>query len=205
MSSLCLLLFLVWTVVFAVYIAGMRRLPRRLQLWADRNSLTIVGRTEPLFAWKGPFAERTAAQNLYRVVFEDAKGQRRSAWVLCGHPLLGSWADRVEVRWDHDQDDHESKFPSACEVLSPADRRLLAETMRASVVRCLLLGVGVGAGIAVVALVVTGLARSYAAVPMMVIGIMLGAIVGGLFGIVLGVLVYRARQGIKSKALIDEI
>ncbi len=200
------LLFLIWLFGFTYSMTGLRKAPGRLQSWADRHGLTIIDRREPVFARNGPFAERTSSQRLYRVVVEDEKGQRRSAWVLCGSPLLGTWVDQVEVRWDQDQGREEgSAFHSVCGVMSPADSRLLAETMRASIFGCLLLGCCLGVGIALVALIVTGLIRSNAAAPMLVIGIVLGAIVGGLFGIVMGVLVYRTKHGGKHKTVSDEI
>jgi hypothetical protein len=205
MSWFYLLLFLVWIFGFTYSMSGLRKAPGRLQSWADRHGLAIIDRKEPVLAWKGPFGKRTSAQRLYRVIVEDEKGHRRSAWVLCGKPLLGSWADQVEVRWDQDRDEDASSFQSACIVLSPDDNRLLTETMRASIFGCSLLGCCLGVGIAVDALIVTGLIWSNAAALMLVIGIVLGVIVGGLFGIVHGALAYRTKDRIKHKAVIDEI
>jgi hypothetical protein len=88
-----LLLFLVWIVGFPYLMIGLSKAESRLQNWADRHRLKIIERRQPLFTWKGPFPGRTSSQTLYWAVFEDNNGERRSAWVLCGSPLRGSWVD----------------------------------------------------------------------------------------------------------------
>jgi hypothetical protein len=100
MTWLGLLLFLVWIIGFPYLMIGLSKAPSRLQDWADRHRLKIIDRWQPLFPWRGPFPGRTSSQTVYRAVFEDNKGERRSAWVLCGSPLRGSWVDQVDVRWD---------------------------------------------------------------------------------------------------------
>jgi hypothetical protein len=194
MSWFYILLFLVWLIGFPYQWIGLRKARARLQDWADRHRLKIVDRRETVLTWKGPFPFRTSSQALYRVVFEDEKGQRHSAYVLCGSPLRGSWVNQVEVRWD-ERDGLPSRTARRFE--PPANRQLLVKSMRALGFRCLLLGPFLGVGIAVVLLQLTGLILSNATVPLLVISAVLGAVVGGLLGVVGGMIrtamLFRAR------------
>src|SRR5262249_46660716 len=151
MAWLGLLLFMVWIVGFPYHMIGLPKAPSRLRNWADRHRLEIVERWEPRFTWNGPFAGRTSSQALYRVVCVDDKGERRSAWVLCGSPLRGSWVDQVEVRWD---EAGVAPSPNTLWFETLAGRRLL-KTVGALGLCCLLLGPCLGLCIGLVMLLLT--------------------------------------------------
>jgi hypothetical protein len=201
MAWLGLLLFLVWIVGFSYQMIGLRKAPSRLRNWADQNRLKIIGRREPWFTWRRPFAGRTSSQTLYRVVFEDTRGEGRSAWVLCGSPLRGSWVDQVEVRWDETD---VAPPPTALWFETQAGRQLV-KTMGRLGFRCLLLGPCVGLCIGVVLLLSTGLIPSVVAVPLLSISVVLGAVVGGLLGMVGGALAASIKRDTKLKSVIDEL
>jgi hypothetical protein len=196
MTWLYLLLFAVWLFGFSYLMLGRRKAPARLRDWADRHRLKIIDRNQPVLTWKGPFAERTSSQVLYRVVLEDHEGERHVAWVLCGGPIRGSWVDRVEVRWAKGE---ESTSQAMRRFESQTDRRRSVETMRRLGFRSLLWGPGLGLCIALVMLHFAGLIQSSAAVPMLVISVVLGAIVGGSLGMVGGAFRAWITQDLKRK------
>jgi hypothetical protein len=77
--------------------------------------------------------------------------------------------------------------------------------MRDLGLRGLLLGPCLGLGIGVVMLLSTGLIASNGTVPMLVISASLGAIAGGLVGLVGGMIQASLGPGKKPKAVIDEL
>lgn len=198
MAWLGFLLFLVWMVGFPYLMIGLRKAPSRLRDWADRHRLQIIDRREPWLTWRGPFPERTNSQTLYRVLLEDERGQRRSAWVLCGSPLRGSWDDRVEVRWDPTDG---MPLPTAPWFETRTGPRPVG-TMG---FRLLFLGPCLGLCIMVVLLLSTGSILSVAAVPLLAVSAFLGAIVGGLLRFVGDAVRARTNPGSKPKAVISEI
>jgi hypothetical protein len=183
-------------------IVGRRKSLYRLESWAARDRLKLIERIEPWFTWKGPFAERTSSQALYRVVVEDDKGKTRSAWVLCGSPLRGSWVDHVEVRWDEEK---EPSLHVSHRFDRPADRRLLAEAMRTVGFRSLLLGPCLGVCIMLVMLLLTGSIVSIGTVPLLVIAGSLGVIVGGVAGVLGAACLVWTKQDRKGKSVVDEL
>jgi hypothetical protein len=203
MSWINILFLLVALFVFPyLAIVGRRRYLYRLESWAARNRLKIIERIEPCFTSRGPFTERTVSQVLYRVVVEDDKGQRRSAWVLCGGPLRGSRVDHVDVRWD--QDDESSRH--ALHRLDRfAERRMLAEAMRTMGLRGLLLGPCLGVGIMLVMLLPTALIASPVTVPLLVISVVLGVLVGGVLGALGATWLVWMKQDGTGKSVIDEL
>jgi hypothetical protein len=197
-----LLLFLVWIIGFPYLMIGLRKAPSRLQDWADRHRLKIIDRRVPLFTWKGPFPGRSSSQTLFRAVFEDNKGERRSAWVLCGSPLRGSWVDQVDVRWDETE---VSPPPTAFWFETQAGRRFLVRSMGGLGIRCLFLGPCVGLCLGVAMLLSTGLFRSPVAPPLLVISVVLGVVVGGLLGMVGGAVLAWRKHDTKLKSVIYEL
>ncbi len=198
MAWLGFLLFLVWMVGFPYWMIGLRKAPSRLRDWADRLGLQVVDRREPWLTWRGPFPERTNLQTLYRVIVDDKRGQRRTAWILCGSPLRGSWDDRVEVRWDPTD---WRPLPAAPRFETWTGRRPV-ETMG---FRLLFLGPCLGLCIMGILLISTGLILSVVAVPLLAISASLGAIVGGLFGVVGDAIRARTNPRSKPRAVISEI
>jgi hypothetical protein len=196
------LFFAVWLFGFPYLMLGLRKAPSRLQAWADRHRLKIIERREPWLAWSGPFFARTTVQVVYRVVFEDEKGQRRSAWVLCGGPVRGSWVDQVDVRWDNRED---STLQFGHESETQVGRRLFVAMRHRLVLRGVLLGPCFGICIALVMLQLTGLMPSKVVVPMLVISIIFGAVVGALLGMAGGAFTLWMAQNIKDKSVIDEL
>jgi hypothetical protein len=74
-----------------------------LEKWAADNGFRIIESSYRNLV-RGPFFWTTSkGQTVYRVIVEDATGQRRSGWVRCGSWLLGLWSDSVQVRWDDEQ------------------------------------------------------------------------------------------------------
>ncbi len=202
MSWFYLLLFLLVIIGLPYQLIGLRKSSSRLQDWADRHRLKIIERREPWFTWTGPFAGRTSSQALFWVAFEDDKGQRRSAWVLCGSPLRGSWVDKVDARWDETE---ASPSPTARRFEPPADHRLLFKSVGVLGFRWLLLGPCLGLSIGLVMLLLTGLILSRAAAPLLTISVLLGAVVGGSLGMVGGAILSWMKHVTKVKSVIDEL
>lgn len=70
-----------------------------LDHWAQSHGYRIIEANYSHL--KGPFFWTSSrGQSVYRVVVEDANGQRRTGWVRCGSWLWGIWSDTAEVRWD---------------------------------------------------------------------------------------------------------
>jgi hypothetical protein len=195
MSWFGLLIFLVWLSCFASTLLGLRKAPSRLERWADRNGLKIMDREQP-GSFNSPFTKRTTAQSVYRVAFEDNQGRRRLAWAMCGSPLLGSWSDQVEVRWDKDggPSDVDRRWLD-----SPAMIRHRRETIVVWGFRYLLVGVGVGLGVGFLLLLLAGGPLDRVIVPFLAISSIIGAIVGGVSGGVGGVIHARLKAQQREK------
>jgi hypothetical protein len=121
---------------------------------------------------------------------------------LCGGPVRGSWVDQVDVRWDNHED---STLQFGHEFETQVGRRLLVAMRHRLVLRGILFGPCFGICIALVMLQLTGLMPSKAAVPMLVISIIFGAVVGAVLGMAGGAFSLWMAQNIKDKSVIDEL
>jgi hypothetical protein len=144
-----LLLFAIWLFGFSSAMLGLRRAPRVLARWAERNGLVILERRQPCFGgWYGPFMGASNLQVLYRVLCVDEKGTQRRALVLCGSRVRGCWGDRVEVHWEPVEAPRERTRRLASE----AETRFRLESGWRMGLRYLLVGAGLGVSVMLVLL-----------------------------------------------------
>ena len=74
------------------------RLQALLPEWAKKEGYTILFR-ERLQFWSTPFIPNNRRVD-YRVIVEDAQGQRRRGWVRFGSWPRGIYSKRVRVIWE---------------------------------------------------------------------------------------------------------
>jgi hypothetical protein len=77
----------------------LKRARALIEAWADEHSYQILEAVHRPFI-KGPYWWSGKGQVVHRVRVRQTDGRERSGRALCGVPLRGEFADKVEVRWD---------------------------------------------------------------------------------------------------------
>ncbi len=69
-----------------------------VQRWAIANDFSLLGYERRILSpW---MMSRSPMQLIFYVKLRGPDGRIRRAWLLCGGWFLGTWTDRVVVRWD---------------------------------------------------------------------------------------------------------
>ena len=73
---------------------------KRLREWAKDENVTIIKRSYRFFG-KGPYAWKTSPKKaLFHVTVRRYDGEFKSAWVLVGSSMFGTYSKELEVKWE---------------------------------------------------------------------------------------------------------
>ena len=90
-----LLALAVWSVV-----RGETRAAEMLEGWLRENNYQLLQKSTPWMKDNPFFLSSNRSQKVFKVTIRTPEGTIRQAWLRCGHALVGTAIDQVEVKWD---------------------------------------------------------------------------------------------------------
>ena len=89
------LALVIWSVV-----RGETRAAEMLDKWLRDNNYQLLQKSTPWIKDNPFFMGSNRSQKVFKVTIRTPEGIVRQAWLRCGHALVGTAIDQVEVKWD---------------------------------------------------------------------------------------------------------
>ena len=85
----------VWSVM-----RGETRASEMLDKWLRENNYQLLQKSTPWMKDNPFFLSSNRSQKVFKVTIRTPDGTVRTAWLRCGHALVGTAINQVEVKWD---------------------------------------------------------------------------------------------------------
>ena len=85
----------IWSVV-----RGEARAAQMLDQWLRDNNYQLLQKSAPWIRDNPFFLSSNRSQKVFKVVVRTPDGTIRTAWLRCGHALVGTAIEQIEVKWN---------------------------------------------------------------------------------------------------------
>ncbi len=85
----------VWSVLH-----GESRASEMLDKWLNDNNYQLLQKSTPWMKDNPFFMGSNRSQKVFKVTIRTPEGTVRQAWLRCGHALVSTAINQVEVKWD---------------------------------------------------------------------------------------------------------
>lgn len=79
---------------------GETRASDMLENWLSDNNYQLLQKSTPWMKDNPFFMSSNRSQKVFKVTIRTPEGTIRQAWLRCGHALVGTAINQVEVKWN---------------------------------------------------------------------------------------------------------